>query len=192
MTSKKIVCLYGGPGSGKSTTCAGLYYVFKSLGIECEMNREYIKEWVWEGREVKEGDQSYFFSKSARRERIYVEQGLDYIFTDSPLLLTHFYGLKYDPMEQLSSTSLVMLKHHWEFIKKHNYKVEHYVIDREKEYQAAGRYQTEEEARQFDVEISEMLDSLGIKYKRVGTKDALNFIVKDLIGEDVTLERKLK
>jgi len=74
---KKIICLYGGPGSGKSTTCAGLYYKLKLKGFNVEMNREYIKEWVWEDREVKEGDQTYFFSKQARRERIYIKNGLD-------------------------------------------------------------------------------------------------------------------
>ncbi len=37
---KKIICLYGGPGAGKSTTAAGVYHHLKMLGFNCEMNRE--------------------------------------------------------------------------------------------------------------------------------------------------------
>lgn len=52
MQTKRIICLYGGPGTGKSTTCAGLFYKLKIEGYNCEMNREYIKEWVWESAEL--------------------------------------------------------------------------------------------------------------------------------------------
>lgn len=45
---KKIICLYGGPGAGKTTTSAGLFFKLKSMGHTCELNREYVKDWVWE------------------------------------------------------------------------------------------------------------------------------------------------
>jgi len=38
---KKIVCLWGGPGTGKSTTCAGLFSKLKQQKFNVEMNREY-------------------------------------------------------------------------------------------------------------------------------------------------------
>lgn len=161
---KKIICLYGGPGSGKSTTAAGLFYKLKMDGFNCEMNREYIKDWVWEGRNFADGDQTYFFAKQSRKERILIKNGLDFVITDSPLILTHFYGLKYDWLEQNFNTSEIMLKHHHEFCKRHGYKVEHFILQRTKDYNPAGRYQTEAEARQFDTEIQALLDSKGIKY----------------------------
>lgn len=161
---KKIICLYGGPGSGKSTTCAGLYYNLKMLGYNCEMNREYVKDWVWEGRKWSEGDQTYFFAKQSRRERILINNNLDYIITDSPLILTHFYGLKYDWMEQNFNTSEIMLKHHHEFCKRHNYKVEHFILKRAHDYVAAGRNESEEIAVDYDKQIQTLLDTKGIKY----------------------------
>lgn len=164
MNVKRMICLYGGPGTGKSTTCAGLFYKLKMAGFNCEMNREYVKEWVWEGRDIKDGDQTYFFSKQARRERLYIQQGLDFVITDSPLILTHFYGLKYDPCEQKYNTSKSMLAHHHGFCKDNGYKVDHFFLTRKKEYNPAGRLQTEDEAKQYDVEIKGMLDSFGIKY----------------------------
>ena len=127
---KKIICLYGGPGSGKSTTCAGIFFLLKKKGFDSEMNREYVKNWVWEKRSIQDGDQTYFFSKMARNERIFMSNEIEYIVTDSPLILTHYYGLRYDKFEQISNTSLVMLKHHHAACKSLGYEVEHYFISR--------------------------------------------------------------
>lgn len=161
---KKIVCLYGGPGTGKSTTCAGLFYKLKMAGHNCEMNREYIKEWIWEGREIQSGDQPYFFSKQARKERLYMAKDIEFIITDSPLVLTHFYGIKYDPFEQKYNTSLMMLKNHHEACKELGYKVDHFFLTRTKEYNPAGRYQNAEDAAKIDEEILTMLNKLNIRY----------------------------
>lgn len=180
---KRIICLYGGPGAGKSTMAAGLFYALKNLGLTCEMNREYIKDWVWEQRKVRPGDQTYYFAKQARKERIYMESGVDVIITDSPLILTHFYGLKYDEFEQKANTSLVMLKHHHEVCKHYGYKVEHFVLKRTKPYDPKGRHQTAEVAQQFDSEIESLLQQVGIKYSKIEAEsadEALSQIVAQL------------
>lgn len=41
-----IIDLIGGPGSGKSTTAAGLFYKLKKLGYNCEMSLEFAKDKV--------------------------------------------------------------------------------------------------------------------------------------------------
>lgn len=181
MKTQRIICLHAGPGTGKSTTLAGLFYHLKLRDFNCEMIREYIKDWVWEERPVKEGDQTYFFSKQSRKERIYIQQGLDFVITDSPLLLTHFYGMKYDPMEQDHNTSRMMLEHHHEFCKKYGYKVEHFFLNRVKEYNPAGRFQTEKQAKVLDGEIKAMLNDFGIKYKEiVADETAVHQIISHL------------
>lgn len=180
---KKIVCLYGGPGTGKSTTCAGVFYKLKMMGVNAEMNREYIKEWVWEGRKIQSGDQPYFFSKQARRERLYMAKDIDIIITDSPLVLTHYYGTKYDPFEQKSNTSLMMLQHHHEVCKELGYKTDHFFLTRTKPYNSAGRYQNEEQAKKIDEEILGMLTNLNIKHDILPADDgAVDAIVKKLLG----------
>lgn len=170
---KRIICLYGGPGAGKSTMAAELFTILKKKGFDCELNREYVKEWVWEGREIKEGDQTYFFAKQSRKERQYILQGLDFIITDSPLVLTHFYGLKYDPMEQECNTSLIMLQHHHKFCQKHDYKVDHFFVGRKGTYSQLGRNQDEAQARGYDGEIRGLLGDLGIKLVDVASADEI-------------------
>lgn len=89
-TTTKVINLFGSPGSGKSTTAAGLYYNLKIRDYHCEMVREYIKSWAWEGRKPNEYDQVYIFGKQAKYESLLYGK-VDYIITDSPLVLSGFY-----------------------------------------------------------------------------------------------------
>ena len=193
MKTKRIICLYGGPGTGKSTCCAGLYYKLKILGYECEMNREYIKDWIWEGRNIHDGDQTYFFAKQARLERIYMERDLDFIITDSPLILTHFYGLKNDRFEQEYNTSSNMLKNHHGFCVSNNYKTDHFFLERPKPYSPAGRFESEQEALNCDSEIKYMLDDFGINYIDVlSDQHCVDTIIESLEGISTEYENSIK
>lgn len=161
---KKIICLWGGPGTGKSTTSAGVFNLLKKEGHNVEMNREYVKDWVWEKREIIPGDQTYIFAKQARKERLYMQSGLDFIVSDSPMALSIMYGNKYDKYERENGACRAMLKQHHEFCKDHGYKVDHIFLVRQKKYNPAGRLQTEDEAKEIDNEIKKLLDELGINY----------------------------
>lgn len=179
---KQIITLYGGPGCGKSTACAGVFFEAKKAGINAEMNREYVKDWVWEGRRIQPGDQNYIFAKQSRKEKILMAKGVELIITDSPLILTHFYGMKYDPFEQEFNTSLKMLEQHHAICKHYGYKVEHFFLSRaaDQDYNPAGRNQTREEAEAFDLEIKSLLDSTGIRYQEIPIKTIdpiMNFVL---------------
>jgi len=180
---KKIICLHGGPGSGKSTICAGLFYRLQINGFNCEMNREYVKEWAWEGRNIHSGDQTYIFAKQSRGERMYIQQNVDFIITDSPLILTHFYGMLNDRYEREYNTSLMMLKNHHEYCKNNGYKTEHFLLKRNNEnYVQSGRYQTKTEAQNIDTEIKKLLDELNIKYTNVLANEQAVDIIFSLLN----------
>jgi nicotinamide riboside kinase len=183
---KKVVCLWGGPGTGKSTTCSGIFNLLKKAGYNAEMNREYVKDWVWEHRQILDGDQVYITAKQLRKEKIYTREGLDFIITDSPALLSTFYGNKYDKYEKEGGACKQIVKQHWSFCKDHGYKVDHYFLVREKEYNPSGRLQTEQEAIQYDEEIKLFLDENGVNYKTIKCNDSVEqVIVDDLIGKAV-------
>lgn len=46
----RVITLWGGPGSGKSTMAAEIYARLKRQLCNVEMVREYVKGWAWEGR----------------------------------------------------------------------------------------------------------------------------------------------
>jgi hypothetical protein len=90
-------------------------------------------------------------------------------------------------MEQNYSTSEIMLAHHHAFCRKYGYTVEHFVLERKKEYNPSGRFQTEQEAKLFDAEIRLLLKSKQIKYTDiVGDNMAAEKIVNLILKKEVT------
>jgi len=182
---KRIVCLWGGPGTGKSTTAAGVFNKLKKLGFNAEMNREYIKDWVWEGRKISEGDQVYITAKQLKKEASYIRQGLDFIVTDSPAALTTFYGNIYDKYEREFGACKAIVKQHHQLCKDHGYKIEHYFLIRTKKYQEAGRFQDEATAIQYDKDIAVFLKDYGINFKTISCDDNVeDNIIADLLKDN--------
>ena len=92
MKLKYIINLYGGPGVGKSTIAAGLFFLMKTEKYNVEFVTEYAKELIYEGRyNVLEQDQLYVFAKQ-HRKILRLKDSVDYIISDSPLLLSSVYS----------------------------------------------------------------------------------------------------
>ena len=166
--SDTIVCsLYGGPGTGKSTISAGLFYFLKMNNVNCELVTEYAKDLVWEESFKKMENQINIFGK--QHHRIFRLLGkVDVIITDSPLLMATTYTQ--DPF--------LRAMYHHEYDKFNNYDV---FLTRSKKYNPKGRTQTLEQAIEKDEEIKKLLRDTGINYKTCDTN--WENIVK--IGEDI-------
>lgn len=91
----KVINLFGGPNSGKSTVAAGLFFHLKLRHFHCEMVREYIKSWAWENKKPGTYDQPFIFGKQLRYESMLYGK-VDYVITDSPLILSAFYEEFYE------------------------------------------------------------------------------------------------
>lgn len=154
------VNFYGGPGAGKSTLTAGVFYHLKLAGVNCEMAREYAKDLVWEGRVklLTEARQSYIFSKQLKRLQDVAGQ-VDVVLTDSPLLLSAIYSR--NPVMRM------LVKEHHDTFTNMNF-----VVVREKPYQPIGRVQTEDEAQELDVRIEGLLSDMGEDFQTVSVLDA--------------------
>ena len=85
----KVINLFGGPGSGKSTTAAALFSNLKRLDFKCELVTEYAKDVEYEGRSNIFEDQLYITAKQNRRLKRLQDYhiSLDYAITDCSLLL---------------------------------------------------------------------------------------------------------
>lgn len=151
MSQIKRICLYGGPGCGKSTTAAGVFHQLKVRGYNVEHVPEYIKDWAYEGRVPKSFQQNYIFAKQMNREDVLFPH-VDLIVTDSPLLMNTVYSKKYNFEGWSLLVQMAML---WE---KH-FPGLHLFLDRKNiAYRQEGRYQDEDGAHEMDRLIREMLD----------------------------------
>ncbi len=167
----KIINLFSGPGSGKSTTAAGLFYHMKCAGVEVELVQEYAKDMVWEGRHNILEDQIYIFAKQQRRIARLKNHGLDWVITDSPIPL----GLCYTRPEDMSESFQDLVMQVFNSYENHNF-----YLTRNVQYNPNGRNQkTEQEAVQVDNKLTHMLISNKIPYMTVmgGTS-----AVKDILA----------
>lgn len=152
-----VVNLYAGPGSGKSTLAAYTFAKMKMLGINCELVTEFAKDKVWEKNNTALENQLYIFAKQYYRIARCADK-VDVVITDSPLAMSPFYNKDQDIDKPLRD--LV-----YQINKKYNNL--NFFVRRIKKYNPVGRLQTEEEARRFDVEIKEMIDSYHLTYQEI-------------------------
>ena len=166
-----VVNLFAGPGSGKSTTCAGLFAKLKLAGVNCEMALEYAKDKVWEESNKVLDDQIYVFGKQLHRI-FRLKDKVEVIITDSPILLSIIYDKTKNPY--FSALVLDQFK---------NFDNRNYFIDRDTVYNPKGRLQTEEEAKEIDRVLLDLLDECKVDYKRVGKNDAVDQIFNEIMKE---------
>lgn len=156
--SVRRICLYGGPGTGKTTTASDLFAEIKrntvanKVEMQFELTQEWVKQWAWEGRKPQGFDQNFIFANQQRLEEIPLRNGVDCIITDSPLLLSAAYARKYHVKSWQALISLAELH-------EAEYPGLHIFLDRgDRPYVAKGRFQNEEEAKKMDGFIRGMLD----------------------------------
>ncbi|MNC17403.1 hypothetical protein D3C75_652800 [compost metagenome] len=144
----KVVNIFGGPGTGKSTTAAYLFHELKCAGKNVELVTEYAKDMVWEGRMNVLSDQLYMAAKQNRKLERLVNHGLEVAITDSPLIL----GALYQPpgYYELFEPFLVEV-----FNSYNNLNI---YLKRSTEYNPLGRNQTLEEAIVIDEQNLKLLD----------------------------------
>jgi len=172
-----IVNLYGGPGSGKSTTASGLFFLLKSNGVNAELVDEYAKGVVWENALSKLDNQIYIFAKQHQKVYRCAEQ-VDVVVTDSPIALGIMYG---DMYSDNTSTELRSLIKH-EALKQNSLNV---LLNRKKIYRPVGRLQTKDEALSIDKLSIKLLDGLGVDYETVDGDRAAPEIIYNLVMERI-------
>ena len=86
--------IYGCPSSGKTTLASQLFATMKALHYNIAYVQEYSKDLVYHGIDMRfldEKDRIFILAEQLRRESIFKQNNVDYIVTDSPLLLTAYY-----------------------------------------------------------------------------------------------------
>lgn len=176
-----VVNFFAGPGAAKSTMCAAVFAELKWLDVNCEMAREYTKDLVWEGHGHTLKNQMFVFGNQQHR-LFALRDKVDVILTDSPLLLSIIYNKEGD-----SDFRSIVMK---EFKKYSNL---NFVLSRRrKNYNPAGRLQTEDEAIHIDERIKEMLFDNNIAFVQVpGVKGSVNMVVGCVMREVERIKLKI-
>lgn len=156
----KIINLFGGPGVGKSTLAATTFAHMKQEGYSVELVTEYAKQLTWEGRTNALSNQIYVFAKQLHN--IFRLKGqVDYIVTDSPLLLT----LAYKPHTMHPSFDAMVVDAVSE------YDNINLILKRTVPYKTGGRNQNEFDAIKIDSRIRTVLDYYLMSYVEIDPTD---------------------
>jgi hypothetical protein len=165
-----VVNLFAGPGAGKSTTAAGIFFELKSKGINCELAAEYAKDLCWEERTRTFDDQIYIFGKQYHRIFRLLGQ-VAVVITDSPLLLTPVYDAEKRP----TLKKLVLEEHN----KMWTYNV---FLKRKKAFNPKGRNHNEEQSKDIDYAVADMLLENDVLFETFeGTVEGKDAIVKKIL-----------
>ena len=173
----KVICLWGGPGVGKSTAAAGLFYEMKKAQLNVELVTEYAKDAVWEKRWNILDDQLYIFAKQHRRISRLKDSGIDWVVTDSPLAL----GLVYLKEGALGPLFPELVMNVFGGFDNQNF-----LLQRNFGYNPVGRAQKDlEEAKLFDQKVTKLLDVYGVPFTTIpGGEAAVDYIMEQIHGID--------
>lgn len=163
----KVINLFAAPGSGKSTTAAGLFFRLKNMGVNAELAGEYAKDLTWAGRHSTLKDQIYVFGKQHHRLHR-LKDDCDLVIADSPILL----GLAYVSSDYPPCYHQTV---EWAFNQYDNI---NFLITRTKPYNPKGRNQTEAQSDDKQKEIISLLTRHNVDYTTVtGDEDGLEIIL---------------
>lgn len=172
----KIINLFGGPGSGKSTTAAFIFSQLKINNISCQYINEYAKDCVYEGRNtVIQNDQLYILAKQNHKlKMLELSNQAQYAIVDSPLLLSSIYGGIYNSITKNFNDYVIELFNSYDNI--------NFFIERNEAYfETNGRIQKNiQQAKDIDNLIKNFLIKNGIKFSIIN--NITDFPLKDFIN----------
>lgn len=148
----KVINLFGVPGSGKSTGAAYIFAELKMHGKNVELITEFAKDKVYEKNTSALDNQAYIFGKQSFKMSKCKDK-VDYLVTDSPLLLSALYNSDSVLGEKFNDIVADVF---------HSYDNINFFIKRTKPYNQSGRIQTEEESNELVPTLKKLLNKYNV------------------------------
>ena len=175
----KVINLFGGPACGKSTAAAGLFNLLKQSDVSVEYVGEYAKDLIYEGTLSLLSNQVHIFSEQFRRQFRLLDK-VDYIITDSPLLLSCVYFDKYNDKNLMYGPEYSDLTKKYFLETYRQFENTNFLINRpEDKYCTQGRIETLDEAVNLDLSIKAFLDNNQIVY----TNTNQTLVISDVLEQ---------
>jgi len=175
----RVINLLGAPGAGKSTAAAGLFYRMKKEFKSVELVTEYAKDLIYSGAEHRLVDQAFLFAEQHHRVSRLVGK-VDYVITDSPLVLSAFYMPKDYPKEFEAFVMAMNAR----------YDNVNLYLERDHPYKEEGRIHSEVQSRAIDKDLKGFLDWHGIAFQTLTTGDDVCDRLYEAVFSDCQVERK--
>lgn len=155
-----VINCFGGPGSGKTTAAFYIACELKKRGYVTEYVPEYAKELVWEKRyDLLDGaleNQTKLRNEQNHRIKRLVGQ-VDFVVTDSPVLLNYFY-LNKETADHVSYLNDLMK------ISKQYHNFNMLIRRGNEKFESEGRIHDLKQSKNLDKEIEQLLDAQKIYY----------------------------
>lgn len=182
--------LFGGPGSGKSTIAAGLFYEMKMLGLNVELVTEFARDLVYSNNlDVLFDQQEYVFAEQNNRMHR-LRDKVDWVITDSPLLLSAVYPEINRLQKNAKPWSALEEFKKFVYAQVNTYNNLNVFLKRpENGFSSAGRLQDLEQAKEIDQLILKELESIGVTSDNIAFVNANASTVKVLLN---SLRKNLK
>jgi hypothetical protein len=168
-----VINLFGGPGAGKSTTAAGLFFKMKTDKHvkSVELVTEFAKDMVYAQRMKELSENQLYITSKQHHKMERVRNQVDYLITDSPVLQ----GLVYTPINYLAFFEPLVKEVYYSF---NNFNI---LLRRVKDFKEYGRTQKEEKAKELDRNIRALLAENNIKYWEVDGDENAPETIKSLL-----------
>ena len=158
----KRICLYAGPGAGKSTTAAFILCLLKSNGYQAEIVREVAQRFAYDKVDIHPVFDQPCVTGEQLRDEMRVLRSPAIAVCESPIGLSPIYGTEWSKQfwSEVNSTL------------EDAYPTLNIFIDRgSKPYTEVGGYQKRVEAEELDKEIKRYMTSVGISFHEVEYRD---------------------
>ena len=168
MNKPKVINLFGGPGCGKSTTAAGLFYQMKVAGIKVELVTEYAKELVYDNTlDIMLDRQEVIFAEQNQRLHR-LRNKVEFAIVDSPILLSYIYPEMNQEQKNIA---------HWPALGAfkqlvvevfHTYDNLNFFLNRQPDtFEEYGRDHNEHQAISLDDRIQQTLSDLSVPHETI-------------------------
>lgn len=160
------ISLFGSPGSGKSTTAAGLFYEMKKSHKKVEITHEYAKDLTYKEDYKTLSDQIMVFANQHHKCFI-LDSNVDFVISDGPFLLSAIFSEysdhKHLPLESFDQLVIDTYKMYDT--------INIFLNPADVEYQEYGRNETQEEALAIGEKIKKVMRDNDIPYLELQVDD---------------------
>ena len=169
-----VVNFIAGCGAGKSLISALTFAELKMMHLNSELVQEYAKILVWQNR-FDELNNQYSVTTEQYHMIKALNEKVDYIICDSPLLIGIFYNrYNLNNVSNVEKTETHILN------KMNEFKNIYILLQRNNEYPftQVGRLQTEIQAKEIDTQMKELLDKFNLPYLSIiSSKNSISKII---------------